>query len=68
MSYIMIDIESDGPIPGDFSMISFGAVLMNEKLDKTFYGQLRPISDNYNEEALQISIKIKKWKIRNKRK
>jgi hypothetical protein len=51
----MIDIESDGPIPGDFSMISFGAVLMNENLDKTFYGQLKPISDNYIEEALQVS-------------
>ena len=25
MAYIMVDIESDGPIPGDYSMISFGA-------------------------------------------
>lgn len=32
MAYIMVDIESDGPIPGDYSMISFGAVLVNEKL------------------------------------
>ena len=55
MSYIMVDIESDGPIPGDYSMVSFGAVLMNEKLDKTFYGQLKPISDNYIEESLQVS-------------
>ena len=55
MSYIMIDIESDGPIPGDYSMISFGAVIMNENLDKTFYGELKPISDKYLEEALEVS-------------
>ena len=30
MAYIMVDIESDGPIPGDFSMVSFGAVLVDE--------------------------------------
>ena len=24
----MVDIESDGPIPGDFSMICFGAVVV----------------------------------------
>jgi hypothetical protein len=40
MSYFMIDVETDGPIPGDFSMISFGAVLVNEGLDQTFYGRL----------------------------
>jgi len=37
MAYIMVDIESDGHIPGDYSMISFGAVIVDESLDKTFY-------------------------------
>ena len=55
MSYIMADIESDGPIPGDYSMISFGAVLVNEQLDQTFYGQLKPISEKYIPEALAVS-------------
>ncbi len=55
MAYIMVDIESDGPIPGDYSMISFGAVLVDEKLDKTFYGQLKPISDKFIPEALAVS-------------
>lgn len=45
MSYFMVDIESDGPIPGDFSMICFGAVLVNEELDTTFYGKLKPVSE-----------------------
>jgi len=55
MAYIMVDIESDGPIPGDFSMISFGAVLVDEQLDKTFYGKLKPISDKFIPEALAVS-------------
>lgn len=55
MSYIMVDIESDGPIPGDYSMISFGAVLVDEKLDRTFYGKLKPISEKWVPEALAVS-------------
>jgi len=55
MSIIMVDIESDGPIPGDYSMISFGAVIVNDKLDKTFYGKLKPISEKWIPEALAVS-------------
>jgi hypothetical protein len=55
MAYIMVDIESDGPIPGDYSMISFGAVLVDELCDKTFYGQLKPISEKFIPEALAVS-------------
>ncbi len=55
MSYIMVDIESDGPIPGDYSMICFGAVLVEPTLSQTFYGRLRPISDRWIPEALAIS-------------
>lgn len=51
----MVDIESDGPIPGDYSMISFGAVLVDDGLDKTFYGKLKPISEKYVPEALAVS-------------
>ena len=55
MSIIMVDIESDGPIPGDYSMISFGAVIVDEKLDKTFYGKLKPISEQWIPDALAVS-------------
>lgn len=51
----MVDVETDGPIPGDFSMISFGAVLVDQRLDKTFYGRLKPISGKFIPEALAIS-------------
>ena len=55
MSYFMVDIESDGPIPGDFSMICFGAVLVNEELETTFYGKLKPVSEKFNADALAVS-------------
>jgi len=55
MSYIMVDIESDGPIPGDYSMICFGAVVVEKGLERTFYGQLKPISEKFIPEALAVS-------------
>jgi DNA polymerase III epsilon subunit-like protein len=55
MSYFVVDIESDGPIPVDFSMVCFGAVLVDRDLKTTFYGKTRPISDRFIPEALAIS-------------
>jgi hypothetical protein len=55
MSYFMVDVESDGPIPGDYSMVCFGAVLVREGLDQTFYGRLKPISEQCIASALAIS-------------
>ncbi len=55
MSYIMVDIESDGPIPGDYSMICFGAVLVEPGLSRSFYGRLKPISEKWIPEALAVS-------------
>lgn len=55
MSYFVVDIESDGPIPGDFSMVCFGAVLVEEGLERSFYGKLKPISEKYIPEALAVS-------------
>ncbi len=52
MSYIMVDIEANGPIPGDYSMVEIGAVLVKEPLNKTFYGTLKPISDRVDMVAL----------------
>ena len=53
--WISIDIETDGLIPCQYSMISIGAVVVDKKLDKRFYTQLKPISNSYNQEALSIS-------------
>ena len=51
----MVDVESDSPIPGDYSMVCFGAVIVDPDLSKTFYGQLRPISKNWVPNALAVS-------------
>jgi hypothetical protein len=64
--YISADIEADGPIPGPHSMLSFGFVVAGSfdgttfapaDLDRprTFYRELRPISDGVDEKALAIS-------------
>jgi hypothetical protein len=55
MSYIMVDVESDGPIPGDFSMVCFGAVVVEPGLNRTFYGRVKPISEQWIPDALKVS-------------
>lgn len=54
MSYIMVDIEADGPAPGDYSMVCFGAVVVEPSLSKTFYGKLRPVSEKWDPAALKV--------------
>ena len=53
--YISIDVEADGPIPGDYSMSSFGAVVCEPALDRTFYRELKPVSDRFVPEAAAVS-------------
>ncbi len=55
MTYVVVDVEADGPIPGDYSMISFGAVIVEPTLSRRFYGTLRPVSDLWIPESLAIS-------------
>jgi hypothetical protein len=55
MTYVMVDIEADGPIPGDYSMVCFGAVIVEPGLERSFYGRLRPISERFVPEALAVS-------------
>lgn len=51
----MVDVESDGPIPGDYSMVCFGAIRVDEGLECSFYGRLKPISEEWIPEALAVS-------------
>ncbi|MFX1548547.1 MAG: exonuclease domain-containing protein [Promethearchaeota archaeon] len=55
MTYFSIDIESDGPIPGDYSMVWLGAVVVRPGLHDYFEGKLKPISEKYLPEVLRIS-------------
>lgn len=51
---VVVDVEADGPCPGLYSMVSFGAVCVGD-VTKTFYGELRPDSDIWVPEALAVS-------------
>jgi hypothetical protein len=63
--YFSADVETDGPIPGPFSMLSlalvyagrFDGVRFERPADysTTFYRELRPISDDFQPEALKIN-------------
>jgi DNA polymerase III alpha subunit (gram-positive type) len=55
MSYVMVDVEADGPSPGIYSMVSLGAVVVRPALDETFYGRLRPVSEQWVAAALAVS-------------
>jgi hypothetical protein len=61
--YISADIEADGPIPGRFSMLSLGMCVAGEQdaagtfrpiepESARFYRELRPISDEFEPDAL----------------
>lgn len=52
--FISVDIEADGPIPGDYSMSAIGAVVVG-KPDTTFYRELKPISDKFLPAAVKIT-------------
>lgn len=53
--YYSVDVESDGPIPNKYSMVCFGAVIVEPELNRTFYGKTKPISDLWIPETLAIS-------------
>ncbi len=48
-------MEADGPIPHKYSMVCFGAVVVEPSLSKTFYGKTAPISNEWIPEALAVS-------------
>lgn len=64
--YFSADIETDGPIPGPYSMLSFALVYAgtfdgrdfvtpSDSRADSFSVLLRPISDDYEEEALRVN-------------
>ncbi len=52
--YFSVDIESAGPIPGKYSMLSLGACVVGER-EETFYVELKPISADFVPAALKVS-------------
>lgn len=64
-AYFSADVETDGPIPGPFSILSFALVYAGSfdgrkfqrpaTYEKTFYREMQPISDNFQPDALQVN-------------
>jgi hypothetical protein len=55
MSLFVTDVESDGQIIGKHSVVCFGVVKLTPELDTTFYGQMKPISEEWIPSALEVS-------------
>jgi hypothetical protein len=63
--YFSADVETDGPIPGPFSMLSFGLVVAGtfdgETFERpanyaqSFYRELQPVSDEFQIDALHVN-------------
>lgn len=63
--YFSADVETDGPIPGPFSILSFALVfagafdgnsfIQPKSYHHAFYRELAPISNEYEPEALKIN-------------
>ena len=64
-AYFSADVETDGPIPGPYSMLSFALVYVgtfdgdtfapDRSLARTFYAELKPISSTFEQEALDVN-------------
>lgn len=52
MTYILVDVEANGPCPGLYSMIEIGAVAIEDKkIGRSFFGKLRPMHGAEVQEA-----------------
>lgn len=53
-NFISVDIETDGAVPGLYSILALGAALVGDPAQH-FYCELRPISERFEPEALAVS-------------
>lgn len=51
--YISVDIEAAGKHSGQYSMLSFGAVVIGD-LEKRFYREIQPATMNYDTSAMRV--------------
>ena len=45
MTFFCVVVETDGPAPGLYSMLSIGVVAVRPTLDDTFYVEMQPLDD-----------------------
>ena len=52
--FISVDVETAGPIPGEYSLLSIGACLVDDDT-KSFSALLKPINKNVDPAALEVT-------------
>lgn len=52
--FVSVDVESSGPIPGEFSMLTLGACLVDSP-SIAFSMELQPLNGNFDTEALAVT-------------
>ncbi len=52
--YFSVDVETAGPVPPDYSLLSIGACVVGDDA-KRFYIELVPLNDNFTAEAMAMS-------------
>lgn len=52
--YISVDVETSGPYPGRYSMLSIGACTVHEPYS-TFYVEIQPVSEERDPEAMRVT-------------
>lgn len=53
-TYISVDVETSGPIPGEFSLLTIGACVVGRP-ESNFTSQLKPLNENADPEALKVT-------------
>ena len=53
-TFVSVDVETAGPIPGEFSLLSIGACAV-DNVAETFACELQPINRNADPEALKVA-------------
>lgn len=52
--FISVDVETSGPVPGEFSLLSIGACAVDNE-SQTFLSEIKPLSRKADPEALRVS-------------
>lgn len=52
--FLSVDVETSGPIPGEYSMLTLGACNVDD-LSQVFFCELKPLSDKVDPKAMEVT-------------
>lgn len=52
--FVSVDIEASGPVPGEFSMLTLGACLVDDP-SRTYECEFKPLNQNADAKALEVT-------------